>query len=173
MNSLLNLTEKFCKDMHMLLAVSKTFVLTTGPRNRVWRVRGAVEDIRETLMAKYLGVKIQVRGRHLLHREKDMVATARRFAHSIMSLTRAGLDRSHVARTLWEVCAIPAILYATEAMSITRTTVKSVERLQRMVGNFILQTPSSTSKVATWIDAGLMPIQYRIHQRQARYYGRL
>ena len=36
-----------------------------------------------------------------------------------MGVTRAGLDRALVAHTLWERCAIPAILYAVDALLVT------------------------------------------------------
>ena len=38
-----------------------------------------------------------------------------------------------------------------------------------MVGRFILQVPASTSRALAWIDAGLMPMQYRIYMRQAGF----
>ena len=61
---------------------------------------GLEDTLEESLVAKYLGVNIQLRGRCILNREKDVVSAAHRYAHSIMSLTRAGLDRSRVARFL-------------------------------------------------------------------------
>ena len=44
-----------------------------------------------------------------------------------------------------------------------------LERIQNIVGRFILQVPASTSKALAWIDAGLMPMQYRIYLRQAGF----
>ena len=84
-----------------------------------------------------------------MRKEKDVLSGAKRIAHSIMSLTRANLDRSRVARILWESCGIPSILYAVEAMTLSKQTVGAIERIQTEVGNFILQTPWSTSKVSS------------------------
>ena len=173
MNTLLKIVDKFCKDMDMSLSVSKTFMLTTGDKGRSWRIGKSEEYLEETLTAKYLGINIRVRGRHMLQREKDIVSTARRHAHAIMSLTRAGLDRSKVARSLWEGCAIPAVLYGSEAMTLGDATTKELEKVQRMVGNFILQVPDSSSKVAGWIDAGLLPIKYRLMLRKSLFYWKL
>ena len=69
------------------------------------------------------------------------------YTHTIMNLTRAGLDRALLARKLWEACAIRAILYCVEAMNVTKTTVAELDRVQNMVGRFILQVPSATSRV--------------------------
>ena len=74
-----------------------------------------------------------------------------------------------VARQLWETCAVPAFLYGSEAMCISNKTIGELENLQLLVGKFILQIPRLSSEVSTWIDAGLMPIKYRIWLRQGRY----
>ena len=145
------------------------FVLTTGPRGTEFKVGNSGKKLEKTMTAKYLGIKIRVRGKHLLDREKDVIASARRFAYSIFSLSRKGLDRSLVARTLWERCAIPSILYASSAMLFSQATVKGLEKIQTSVGNFILQTPMSTSRTSTWCDAGLMPIKYRIATSKIRF----
>lgn len=64
---------------------------------------------------------------------------------------------------------MPSILYAAAAMLFSKATVKELEKIQTSVGNFILQTPMSTSRTATWCDAGLMPIKYRIAQSKVRF----
>ena len=44
-----------------------------------------------------------------------------------------------------------------------------LERIQNMIGRFILQVPMSTSRALAWIDAGLMPMMYRIQIKQALF----
>ena len=44
-----------------------------------------------------------------------------------------------------------------------------LERIQNMIGRFILQVPASTSRALAWIDAGLMPMEYMIHNKQALF----
>ena len=45
-----------------------------------------------------------------------------------------------------------------------KTTLRGMEKMQCMVGNFLLQPPMSTLKVATWCESGLMPLRiaYRL-----------
>ena len=143
MTRLLKMVDSFCRDMRMVLAVSKTYLLTNGPRTRVWKVGDSGGTLQETVVAKYLGINIQVRGRHILQREKDIVSTAKRYAFSILGMTRAGLDRSRTARMLWESCAIPAILYASEAITLGEGVVKELEKIQGVI--FIIQVPGSTA----------------------------
>ena len=98
----------------------------------------------------------------MLKQEKHMIATARGLAHTILSITRAGLDRAHVARTLWETCAIPAIIYASEAFCVWKSVIAELEKIQSRVGKFILQVPSSSSNAVTWTDAGMLPMKFRL-----------
>jgi hypothetical protein len=49
---------------------------------------------------------------------------------------------------------------------VHKRTLSELERIQCMVGKFILQVPASMSNVLVWCDAGLMPIKQRIQCRQ-------
>ena len=109
--------------MKMQLSFEKTLILSTGPKDQWWRVGNATECINETLAAKYRGVVIQLRGRNTMRREKDLVNTARRSRHAILSLTRAGLDWVRVSRILWESWTLPSCLYGVEAMSLKKENV--------------------------------------------------
>ena len=98
-----------------------------------------------------------------------MIQTARAYAHTIMGCTRVGLDRSLTASTLCESCAIPAILYATEAMVITKATIAELDKIQGAVARFILQLPSLASKVSAYLDAGMKPFDLRLKARQLMF----
>ena len=109
MNKLLNIVTEFCNDMRMKLSVTKTYILTNAQYNVSWTVED--ETIEEILIAKYLGVHIQLRGRSIIGKyEENVVRLATNYAYSIMNLSRSVLDRAIVAKRLWESCAIPAIL---------------------------------------------------------------
>ena len=128
--------------MHMKLAVSKTIILTPGPNNSSWLASEDKLELEALLVGKYMGVDIQVKGRNLVKaREERMLTVARSYAHTIIGLTQSGLDRAIIAHKLWECCAIPAVLYGTEAMIISATTVRALERIQGQVARFILQLP--------------------------------
>ena len=167
MNRLLRAVHKFCQDMHMKLSVDKTVMLSTGTGNTSWKISDSEPILESALVAKYLGVEVGVKGRNLVKaREAKMIQTARAYAHTIMGCTRVGLDRSLTASTLWESCAIPAILYATEAMVITKATISELDKIQGAVARFVLQLPSSASKVSAYLDAGMKPFGLRLKARQ-------
>ena len=52
---------------------------------------------------------------------------------------------------------------------LSKTTVRELEHIQNMVGQFILQVPSAISRTLAWMDAGLMPMQDRIMIQQVNY----
>ena len=168
MNKLLRVVCSFCNDMRMTLAISKTYIISNATYDINWAVNS--ETIEEILVAKYLGVKLQLRGRNIIGQyEEIMIKRAMSYAYAIMNLTRGGLDRALIAKRVWETCAIPAILYCAEALTIKKSTVRELERIQNMIGRFILQVPASTSRALSWIDAGLMPMSYRILNKQALF----
>ena len=166
MNKLLNIVTEFCNDMRMKLSVTKTYILTNAQYNVSWTVED--ETIEEILIAKYLGVNIQLRGRLIIGKyEENVIKRATNYAYSIMNLSGSVLDRAIVAKRLWEACAISAILYCSEAMVFKQSTIHELERVQNMVGRFILQLPRSSSNIVGWLDAGLMPMENRIQNHQA------
>ena len=108
---------RFCEGMKMKLAASKTVIISGGTPDSRWTGREDVGSTLEaTLMGKYLGVEIQVKGRNLIkHCESKMITVATNYVHTIMGVTRTGLNRALVAHKLWEYCAIPSILYCIDA----------------------------------------------------------
>jgi len=130
MNRLLRAVQQFCTEMDMKLAVEKTVILSYGTNQNSWRVSDSDPDFEAALVAKYLGVDISVQGRNLIKpRESKMIGSARAYAHTIMGCTccRWGLDRSLTASKLLECCEIPQFLYGTEAMVISKSTVRELE----------------------------------------------
>ena len=63
-----------------------------------------------------------------------------------------------------------AFKYSMEAMTLAKSTVKELEKIHCLVGNFILPTPNSTSQISSWMDTGLLPIKYRIWIKKAQFY---
>jgi len=76
----------------MKLATSQIFL----PNEISWKVDNVT--IEEILVAKYLGVTIQVHGRSLIEGyEKDMILKDTNYVYAIMNLSRGVLDRAMVA----------------------------------------------------------------------------
>ena len=133
MERMLKEVSRFCKCMHMRLSIEKTVILSNGRVGQVWKVEPGTPDLEATLAGKYLGVDIQVKGRNLVK-----LQIAQKYANTIMGVTRAGLDRALVAHTLWERCAIPAVLYAVEAMLVSDGVVDKLDSIQHASSTFYI-----------------------------------
>ena len=108
---MLCVVSRFCQGMYMKLAVNKTVIILGGAASSRWAVGGDdCGNLEATLISKYLGIEIQVKGRNLTkqtkHCEAKMIAIATKYAHSFMGITRTGLDRALIAHKLLECCAI-------------------------------------------------------------------
>ena len=84
MDCLLEIVARYCNGMNMKLAVSKTFILTSSQEHIDWMVDYAT--IEEVLVAKYLGVDIQIKGRNMVgNYEANILKQANSYAMSIMN----------------------------------------------------------------------------------------
>ena len=70
MERMLREVSRFCKGMYMKLSVEKTAILSNGQEGQVWKVELGTPDLEATLVGKYLGVEIQVKGRNLARLER-------------------------------------------------------------------------------------------------------
>ena len=173
MNQLLSTVQKYCKNTKMTLAVGKTYVLTNGDMDQEWEA-GGEESLKEVIEAKYLGIDIKVRGRNPTKtKEQKMINQAQAKAYTILNLTREGINRAKIARTLWETCVVPAVLYATDIMIMKEGVIKELDKIQRVIGRFITQVPKSTATAAVEVEAGLIPFRFRIMERRLNFYRRI
>ena len=90
-------------------------------------------------------------------------------SYSVLSLFRSGPDRSQLAHTLWCQVALPSILYGSNIIPLTQTSISEIEKCQAIVGKFILQLPRNSANVSSYLDAGLKPIWAEISQKVLTY----
>ena len=112
---LLRTVQSFCTSLHMKLSVEKTVMLSSGLDDSSWNFLSDDPTLEISLMGRYLGFEVNVKGRNLITScEKKLISTDRNYAHTIFGCTKLGLDRSVTANRVWECCTIPSILYALE-----------------------------------------------------------
>ena len=115
----------------MKLSVEKAVSLTSGIKDKKWKVADSEPKLEAVISAKYLEKTIQVKGQNLIkEQETAMIITARKYAHTIMGYSRIGQDKSQIAYLLWECCALPAILYGVEAMTLIKSTIRDMNKMQ-------------------------------------------
>ena len=65
--------------MKMKLSTTKTYILSNANYNVSWKIEN--DAIKEILMAKYLGIHVQVRGRNMIGEYEDnMIKKAMSYA---------------------------------------------------------------------------------------------
>ena len=104
------------------MSVEKRAILTAGAQDTTWSVSDSEPDLEVVIASKYLGIDIQVKGRNLI-KDDQMIRSALKYVHTSMGFSRVGQDNAQVASLLWERCAVPAILYASEAMNVSKATI--------------------------------------------------
>ena len=125
-------------------------------------------------MFSYLGLDFHLKGRDfLVDQYKRMLAKAERYRFAILNTTRDSLDRSLVAHSLWESCAVPAIMYGVEACILSDKTLKNLDEKQRSIAAFVTGLSIKGGNAALTIESGLMPFKARYHIAMHRYFNRL
>jgi hypothetical protein len=66
---------------------------------------------------------------------------------------------SNCSYTLWERCAVSAILYDTEAMVLSKVVLEKLDQILHIVARYILQLPKSLARVGGALDAGRILIR--------------
>ena len=168
------IARKFFKNHHLCVSETKSKIMTYDSTTGKTLFPGSVEIPSLTLEAvcsfKYLGIPLNFTPRNFFKDFNQQVRTrAQHYLSSVLSLAKTGPDRSTLAHTLWCRCALPSILYGTEIMPLTDSTIAEVERCNTVVGKFILQIPRSSANTAAYIDAGLQPISYLIAEKVLMY----
>ena len=174
LESLMEITKKFCKTHHLDISEKKSKVMTHDAATGKMKFKNADDTDSLTLESvisfKNLGMYLNSSSYGLF---KDFNNQARvkanNYLHSVLSLVRSGPDRSQLAYSLWTQCAIPSILYGCEILPFTQATLDEIERVQTIVGKFILQIPRNSTNVCTNIDGGLRPVWSAVAEKVLLY----
>jgi hypothetical protein len=81
-----------------------------------------------------------------------------------------GLHRIRVSLLLYEVVFLAAVLFNSQAWSnITTTEYNQLRTTQLKFLKRTMQVPSSTPNAFTYLELGVLPIQFKIHKRQLNF----
>ena len=150
-NHKLELSEKKSKLMSHDANTGYTTFTGSPPTNPI--------TLEQVLSFKYLGIPINCSPYNMFKCFNEQVRKrAQSYLASVLSLVKTGPDRADLAYTLWTCCALPSILYGTEVIPLTQTTISEIDKCQSKVGKFILQLPRSSASVSASLDAGLKPV---------------
>ena len=171
----LQLILEWCHNWGMQISSTKTRISTLSDENN-WTVQGFVgEDFSfgDSAAFTYLGVDFKVKGRDFLGNQyQKMITRADGYVSAILNTTRDQLDRSLVAWSLWNNCAIPAILYGSETCVLGKNILEELNKRQRRIAAFITGLPSTGGNIALSLESGLIPFEARYHIGLHRFFNR-
>lgn len=167
-------TRTYFSNHHLNLSESKSKLMSYDATTGKTIFQGSSTlpplTLSEVLQFKYLGVPLGCSPYSLFKSFNQQVCKrAKDYLSRVLSLTKRGPDRCQLSFTLWTQVALPSILYGTEVIPITDTTIKEVEKCNAKVGKYILQIPASSANVCANIDAGLRPIWSIIAEKVLLY----
>ena len=123
---------------------------------------------------KYLGIQQYSSSWRTSHRKgQDMVNKAKMYKNVILRMTHYLLDNIFSVSAVWQNIAIPGILYATDAIPISKLVVDELEVLQNQVGKALLGVPQSTANTVVQVELGWKPIKLLIELNKLRFLQRV
>ena len=178
LKTLIAIAEEFCVKVRLEISQEKSKIMTydaaTGKMRCSQDTHTQSLELEQVLMFKYLGLPISAAPYSLFRAFNENVKKkATTYLTSVLSLVKAGPDRSDLAYTLWTRCAVPSILYGCEVLPINQMTLREVEKCQNVVAKFMLQLPRSSANVSSGLDAGLKPIWSIVAEKTLIYANRL
>ena len=152
MATLLRTTENLFKKLGLTLAEKKCFSLSQNDPPPGWTVNN--QSIKNKAHEKYLGITIHMGTRRVLDLHKaKMLGKASFLKYQIIYSARSEIDRVRVGHALWEMVAIPSIMYWAGAINVSEGTMKELELIQNTVARFITGNPRCTATAGCLIDA--------------------
>lgn len=131
-------------------------------------------DFDQVLACKYLGVIVQNKtGTYFNDFAQSCVKKARNCRFSIIQKAKESWNVKHVARELWNKCAVPTILYGSEVIPIRKQELNKLNSEAASLGKFILQLPKNTTNITAFIMSGIDTIEYHYYKRVLGYKYRM
>ena len=170
----MGITRSYFTSHKLQISSKKTKIMTHDARTDKTTFEGTETLCPLTLDAavsfKYLGIPLCSSPYSLFKSFNEQVKKkASNYVYSVLSLVRSGPDRSQLAHTLWTQVALPSILYGSNIIPLTQSSISEIEKCQAIVGKFILQLPRNSANVCSYLDAGLKTVWAEVSQRVLSY----
>ena len=108
-----------------------------------------------------------------VEKQKECIEKAHRYKGSCIFMSRDGPDTVDMILATWCNVAIPAILYGTEMVPFSETTITEIERTQNQIAKYALSLPLGTAGVCAQLDLGMKPFRQLLYEHQLKYYTRV
>ena len=178
---LLSLTKRHADLLNMEINTDRDkseVISPDGAEGDLWQVTDdngeVILSLRQVLKYKYLGnITMGSMYKIRLEKQKHCVQKAHKYKGSCFFMSREGPDAVDMVLATWCNIALPSILFGTEMMPFSETTILELERAQNQVAKYALGLPISTPGVCAQVELGLKPVRQLLYENQLKFYSRV
>ena len=178
---LLSLVKRHTDKLKMEVNTGKDkseVVSPDGMAGDLWQVMddrgGAVLSLRQVVKYKYLGTSTMTSMHKIgLEKQKECIAKAQKYKGSCIYMSKEGPDVVDMVVATWRNIALPSILFGTEMVPFTESTILELERAQNQVAKYALGVTLSTAGVCAQVELGFKPVRQLLYEHQLKFYTRL
>jgi hypothetical protein len=176
LHRLLRLSIEHARRLELTISQKKSMVLS--PAADTWDLKDADGEIyasMDKIMSyKYLGLEtFNTMGKTSTAKQKKCLVAARRYRGACRYLSRQGPDVVDVALCAWSNVAIPSILFASESVRFSETTLAALDSEQARWAKETLGLPSKTPNVVAQLLLGVPTFKEIIFKAQLKFFMRL
>ena len=178
---LLSLVKKHADNLKMEINTGKdkSEVLSPdGMAGDLWQVMddrgGTTLSLRQVIKYKYLGTSTMTSMHKIgLEKQRECVSKAHKYKGSCIYMSKEGPDVVDMVAATWCNIALPSILFGTEMVPFSESTILELERTQNQVAKYALGVTLSTAGVCAQVELGFKPVRQLLYEHQLKFYSRL
>jgi hypothetical protein len=176
LKNLMRISEEETGKMKMLLSESKSMVISST--HDTWDLHDEAGEVFASLGKvmdyKYLGVDTHGSiSKTTTAKQKKMVSAARRYKGACKCLSRQGPDVVDVARAMWKSVAMPAIIFGTESVLVSQTTLDALDKESSRWAKETLNLPLNTPNIVSQVLMGIPSFKDLVYTNQLKFHHRL
>jgi hypothetical protein len=170
---LLNLLKKHCDLVNMSVSQPKSQIMS--PADETWELLDQMGNVsltfKQVCQYKYLGIETYGSMHKTgIKKQQQSLQTARKYKFSCNTVSRMGPDQTELGLASWNVIAVPTILYGTENIPFTETTIKEMEKIQSQLAKLLLGLPICAANICAQTDLKMKFMKQRLYEKQLKYY---
>ena len=101
------------------------------------------------------------------------MSKAYKYKGSCIYISKEGPDVVQMVLATWRNIALPSILYGTEMIPFSETTLLEIEKVQNQVAKFALGVSIGCAGICAQLDLGMKPFRQVLYEHQLKFYLRV
>jgi hypothetical protein len=175
LRELLQVVQRHCKDLKMVLSKEKSKVLSkVTDLWDLWDGDELVGCLDKVQQFKYLGMECLLSpSKGAVAMQRRALSLANRYKFACLRIGRDGPDQVEVSLCTWLNIAVPSILFGCESVPFADTNIEELDRCQAFVGKDVLGLPVCAPNVAVQALLGLRTVREALFRAQLKFLVRL